>query len=58
MQSTLVFLALFSLLCVASCFVRSWDFTALLAVVELGWVALIALYGMTGLYFLDLTFFF
>jgi len=29
-----------------------------LAVVELGWVTLIVLYGVSGLYFLDLTFFF
>jgi hypothetical protein len=58
MQTTLLFLTLFSLFCLVLCFVRSWDFTVLLAIIELGWVGLITLYGVSGLYFLDLTFFF
>lgn len=58
MQTTLLFLTLFSLLCLVFCFVRSWDYAVLLAVIELGWVALIVLYGVSGLYFLDVTFFF
>ena len=54
MESSLLFLVVFSLCCLVFCFVRAWHYTVLLALVELAWVALIAVYSSLCLVFLDL----
>jgi hypothetical protein len=54
MESSLLFLTLFSLCCLLFCFVQAWHYAVLLAVVELAWVALIAVYSTLCLVFLDL----
>jgi hypothetical protein len=58
METTLIFLLFFSFSCLVVCFVKAWHYTILLALVELAWVTLIAVYASLSFFFFDVALFY